>query len=127
MNKRGLSVARRLGWENADVRTEVLWRVALVQLVAVAVLSLLLGLVFSHGCFESWGWLVGPAAWLGCAWVTARVVGLEPGSTVVRALLAGLVSVLAVIVGLHWLGLLIAVGLFAYLCAREPREPAAWT
>jgi hypothetical protein len=127
MNKRGFPVARRLGWENAGVRTEVLWRVAVVQLVAIAVLSLLLALVFSHGFFESWGWLVGPASWLGCAWVTARVVGLEPGSTVVRALLAGLVSVLAVIVGLHWLGLLVAVGLFAYLCAREPGEPAAWT
>ena len=68
----------------------------------------------------SWGWLVGPLAWLGCAWVTARVVGLEPAPTLVRALLAGLVSLLAVIVGQHWLGLLVAVGLFAYLCAREP-------
>jgi hypothetical protein len=109
------------------VRIEVLWRVAVVQLVAVAVLSLLLALVFSHGFFESWGWLVGPMAWLGCAWVTARVVGLEPAPTLVRALLAGLVSMLAVIVGLHWLGLLVAVGLFAYLCARESGEPAAWT
>jgi hypothetical protein len=109
------------------VRTEVFWRVAVVQLVAVGVLSLLLALVFSHGFFESWGWLVGPAAWLGCAWATARVVGMEPASTLVRALLAGLVSVLAVFVGLHWLGLLVAVGLFAYLCAREPGEPAAWT
>ncbi len=109
------------------MRTEVFWRVAVVQLVAVAVLSLLLALVFSHGFFKSWGWLVGPAAWLGCAWVTARVVGMEPVPTLVRALLAGLVSLLAVIVGLHWLGLLVAVGLFAYLCAREPGEPAAWT
>jgi hypothetical protein len=120
-------VARSLGWENAGVRFEAFWRVAVVQLAAVAVLSLLLALVFSHGFFESWGWLVGPAAWLGCAWVTARVVGLEPVSTLARALLAGLVSVLAVIVGLHWLGLLVAVGLFAYLCARDSGEPAAWT
>jgi hypothetical protein len=109
------------------VRTEVFWRVAVVQLAAVALLSLLLALVFSHGFFASWGWLVGPAAWLGCAWVTARVVGLEPAPTLVRALLAGLVSVLAVIVGLHWLGLLVAVVLFAYLCARESGEPATWS
>jgi ABC-type multidrug transport system permease subunit len=110
-----------------NVRFEAFWRVAVVQLVAVAVLSLLLALVFSHGFFESWGWLVGPASWLGCAWVTARIVGVDPASTLVRALLAGLVSLLAVIVGLHWLGLLVAVGLFAYLCAREPGEPVAWT
>jgi hypothetical protein len=110
-----------------DVRIEVFWRVAVVQFVAVAVLSLLLAVVFSHGFFIDWGWLIGPAAWLGCAWVTARVVGLEPGPTLARALLAGLISLLAVIVGLHWLGLLVAVALFAYLCARESGEPAAWT
>lgn len=110
----------------APVRFEVFWRVAVVQLVAVAVLSLLLAAVFSHGFFESWGWLVGPAAWLGCAWLTARVVGLEPQPTLVWAVLAGLVSALFVLLGLHWLGALVAVGLFAYLCAREPGE-RAWT
>jgi len=109
------------------MRFETFWRVAVVQFVAVAVLSLLLALLFSHGFFESWGWLVGPAAWLGCAWITARIVGLEPPPTLLRALLAGLVSVLAVIVGLHWLGLFVAIGLFAYLCAREPGEPETWT
>lgn len=108
------------------MRFEVFWRVAVVQLVAVAVLSLLLAAVFSHGFFESWGWLVGPAAWLGCAWLTARVVGLEPQPTLVWAVLAGLVSALFVLLGLHWLGALVAVGLFAYLCAREPGE-RAWT
>lgn len=110
----------------APVRFEVFWRVAVVQLVAVAVLSLLLAAVFSHGFFESWGWLVGPAAWLGCAWLTARVVGLEPQPTLIWAVLAGLVSALFVLLGLHWLGALVAVGLFAYLCAREPGE-RAWT
>lgn len=98
-----------------------------MQVLAVAVLLLLLAVVFSHGFFESWGWLVGPLTWLGCAWVTARVVGLDPVSTLVRALLAGLVSALAVIVGLHWLGLIVAVGLLAYLCARDSGERAAWT
>jgi hypothetical protein len=105
----------------ASVRFEVFWRVALVQLVAVALLSLLLGAIFSHGFFESWGWLVGPLAWLGCAWLTARIVGLEPEPTLVRALLAGVVSLLAVLIGQHWLGALIAVGLFAYLCAIDFR------
>jgi hypothetical protein len=100
--------------------------VAVVQLVAVAVLSILLGIVFSHGFFESWGWLVGPLAWLACAWITARIVGLEPATTLLWALLAGLVSVLFVLIGLHWIGALVAIGLFAYLCARVPGE-RAWT
>lgn len=102
------------------MRIDVFWRVAVVQLVAGAMLSLLLGLVFSHGFFESWGWLAGPAAWLACAWLTARIVGLEPASTLLRAVFAGVVSGLAVLVGLHWLGALVAVGLLAYLCARDP-------
>ncbi|HVY78260.1 MAG TPA: hypothetical protein VG898_07130 [Solirubrobacterales bacterium] len=101
------------------MRFEVFWRVAVVQLAAVALLSLLLGLVFSHGFFEDWGWLVGPLSWFGCAWLTARIVGLEPAPTLVRALGAGVVSLLAVLVGLHWLGALLAVGLFAYLCAID--------
>jgi hypothetical protein len=101
------------------MRVEVFWRVALMQLVAVAVLSLLLALVFPHGFFLDWGWLVGPASWLGCAWVTARVVGLDPAPTLLQAAAAGLVSLLAVLIGQHWLGALVAVGLFAYLCARD--------
>jgi hypothetical protein len=93
--------------------------VALVQLVAVALLSILLALIFSGGFFASWGWLVGPLAWLGCAWLTARVIGLDPPPTLLRAVIAGLVSLLGVLIGQHWLGALIAVGLFAYLCAID--------
>jgi hypothetical protein len=113
--------ARWRDGENAGVRFEVFWRVALVQLLAVAALSLLLAAVFSHGFFVDWGWLAGPAAWLLCAWLTARVVGLEAPPTLVRAVIAGLVSLLAVLVGLHWLGALVAVGLFAYFCALGTR------
>jgi len=108
------------------VRFEVFWRVAAVQLLAVAALAVALAIVFSHGFFEDWGWLVGPLAWLGCAWATARVVGLDPLATLLRALGAGVVSALFVLIGLHWFGALVAVGLFAYLCAREPGE-RAWT
>jgi hypothetical protein len=99
----------------------ILWRVAVVQLLAVLVLSLVLGALFSHGFFESWGWLVGPLAWIGCAWLTAAVVGLPPAPVLVRAAGAGIVSALFVIVGLHWLGALVAIGIFAALCARLQR------
>ena len=98
----------------------ILWRVAVVQVVAVAVLSLLLGLVFSHGFFESAGWLVGPLAWMACAWLTARVVGLPPVPVLIRAALAGIPSLLFVLLGLHWLGAAVAVAIFAAWCARLP-------
>ena len=117
----------RPGWENQRMDSAILWRVAVVQVAAVAVLSLLLGLVFSHGFFEDWGWLVGPLAWMACAWLTARVVGLPEAPVLVRAVLAGIPSLLFVLVGLHWLGAAVAVGVFAALCARLPRPLAGDT
>lgn len=104
--------------------SEILWRVAVVQVVAVALLSLLLGVVFSHGFFESWGWLVGPLAWMLCAWVTARVVGLPETPVLVRAAIAGIPSLLFVLIGLHWLGAAVAVAAFALWCATLPRPLA---
>lgn len=99
----------------------ILWRVAVVQFLAVLVLSLVLAIVFPHSFFEDWGWLVGPLAWMLCAWITGRVVGLPVPPVLVRAAVAGIPSLLFVIVGLHWLGALVAVGLFAVLCAHLPR------
>jgi hypothetical protein len=107
------------------VDSAILWRVAVVQVLAVAVLSVLLAIVFSHGFFESWGWLVGPLAWIACAWVTARVVGLPEPPVLVRALVAGIPSLLFVLLGAHWLGSAVAIALFAVLCARLPREMSA--
>lgn len=116
--------ARIKDWENPGVDSEILWRVALVQVAAVVVVSLVLGLLLPHGFFEDWGWLSGPVAWLLCAWFTAWVVGLDVGAVVARAVGAGLASLLFVLLGLHWLGVVVAVGLFAAWCARLPRSVA---
>jgi hypothetical protein len=105
------------------VDRSVLWRAALVQAVAVAVLSVALALALPHSFFEDWGWLAGPAAWVACSLVTARVVGLPIAGTLIGAALAGLPSLVAVIVGVHWLGAAIAIVLFAMWCARLAREP----
>jgi hypothetical protein len=106
------------------VDSAILWRVAAVQIVAVAVLSVLLALIFSHGFFESWGWLVGPLAWMACAWLTARIVGLPELPVLIRAALAGIPSLLFVLLGLHWLGAAVAVAIFAAWCAYLPRPVA---
>jgi len=104
-----------------DLDSGILWRVAVVQTVAVAALSVLLALIFSHGFFEAWGWLVGPLAWLACAWLTARVVGLPEAPVLARAVGAGIVSFLFVLVGLHWLGAIVAIAIFAAWCATLAR------
>ncbi|HEU4739723.1 MAG TPA: hypothetical protein VFS54_11685 [Solirubrobacterales bacterium] len=95
-----------------------LWRAALLQLVAVALLSIALGLALPHSFFEDWGWIAGPLSWMVCAAFTARVLNLPLGAALLGAALAGLPSLLAVLVGLHWAGAVLAVGLFALWCAR---------
>ena len=100
----------------------MLWRAALVQALAVAVLSIALAVALPHSFFEDWGWLAGPGAWIVCALVTARVVRLPIGATLVGAALAGLPSILAVILGVHWLGAVLAIALFALWCARLARD-----
>lgn len=104
--------------------TTTLWRSALLQLIAVAVLSIALALVLPHDFFVNWGWFAGPAAWMLCAAFTARVLDLPLVPTLTGAVLAGIPSVIAVILNLHWAGAVVAVGLFAVWCARLPRESA---
>jgi hypothetical protein len=99
-----------------DVPT--LWRAALLQLAAVALLSIALAFALPHSFFEDWGWIAGPAAWMACAALTARVLRLPLGPALLGAALAGLPSILAVIVGVHWAGAVLAVALFALWCAR---------
>lgn len=99
-----------------DVPT--LWRAALVQLVAVAVLSIILALALPHDFFVDWGWVAGPAAWMICAAFTAGLLRLPLVPALIGAALAGLPSLLAVLLDAHWAGAVLAVGLFALWCAR---------
>jgi hypothetical protein len=107
----------------------VLWRSAALQVAAVAILSIALAVALPHHFFDDWGWLTGPAAWLLCAALTAQLLGLPRAQTLVGAALAGLVSVPAVLLGIHWLGVALAVGLFAAWCARLATRTRvrAWT
>jgi hypothetical protein len=106
------------------VDTSLLWRSALVQLVAVGVLFAILALLLPHSFFDSWGWLTGPIAWMLCAALTARVLGLPLGTTLLGALLAGIPDAICVAIGAHAVGGVIAIVLFALWCARRPRRRA---
>jgi hypothetical protein len=105
--------------------TPTLWRSALVQLAAVAVLFVALALAVPKDFFVDWGWLVGPLAWLLCAGFTARVLSLPLTQTLVGAALAGIPSLLAVVFDAHEVGMLLAVVLFALWCGRLRLESAA--
>jgi hypothetical protein len=106
-----------------DVST--LWKAALVQLLAVGVIFAVLALALPKEFFVDWGWIAGPAAWMLCAAITARVLALPLVPTLTGAVLAGLPSLLAVVVDAHALGMILAVGLFALWCGRLPHQSAS--
>jgi hypothetical protein len=101
----------------------VLWRAALIQLLAVAAVSIVLAAALPKSFFEDWGWIAGPTAWMLCAALTARLLRLPLAPTLLGAALAGLPSLLAVVVGVHWAGAVLAVALFALWCARLAARP----
>lgn len=107
----------------------ILWRAAAAQVLLVAVISLILALALPHAFFEDWGWLTGPLAWLACAAITAWALHLPVGRVMLGAVLAGIPSALAVLAGVHWLGVAIAVATFAAWCAWLARRPGSlrWT
>ena len=102
------------------MNTEILWKSALIQLVLVAVVSIVLALLLPHSFFEDWGRFSGPLAWVICAAITARILSMPAGRTILGAVLAGIPSLIAVVIGIHWLGVIFAVTLFAFWCAYGP-------
>jgi hypothetical protein len=107
----------------------ILWRAAAAQVLLVTAISLALSLALPHSFFDDWGWLTGPAAWLGCAALTAWVLHLPVRGVMLGAVLAGIPSALAVLAGVHWLGVAIAIGAFAAWCAWLAGRPGRlrWT
>src|SRR3954470_14554408 len=92
------------------------------QAAAVAVVSVALALALPKSFFEDWGWLAGPGAWLACAYLVARVLRLPIGAALMAAAVAGLRSLVAVLAGVHWAGIPLAVALFAVWCGRLARR-----
>ena len=107
----------------------ILWRAAAAQVLLVAAISLLLALALPRSFFEDWGWITGPVAWLGCAAITAWAVHLPVRAVMLGAVLAGIPSAAAVLAGVHWLGVAIAVAAFAVWCAWLAGHPRGlrWT
>jgi hypothetical protein len=98
-------------------------RAALTQAAGVAVLSIALAIALPHSFFEDYGWIAGPGAWALCALVTAHALGLPKAWTLLGAAVAGAPSLIGVLLGAHWLGALVAIGVFAAWCGSGPPSP----
>src|SRR5262245_45898676 len=113
----------------AAMDRSVLWRAAVAQVLAVGALSVVLAVALPRSFFEDWGWATGPVAWLACAALTAWALKLELRAVLLGAVIAGIPSAIAVIAGVHWLGVGIAVAAFAAWCGWLAHRPgrALWT
>lgn len=99
-------------------------RAGLLQALLVMILALVLALIFSRDFFQDWGWITGPLAWLGCAAIVARRLALGYFPTLMGAAVAGVPSLLAVALGLHWLGPALGAIVFAVWCGTlTPTRP----
>ena len=98
-------------------------RAGIGQAVAVTAVSVVLAVALPHSFFEDWGWLAGPGAWIACAWIVARVLGLPVGAALIGAAAAGIPSLVFVVLGAHWAGVPLALIVFAVWCGRLPAGP----
>ena len=98
-------------------------RAGVGQAVAVAAISVVLAVALPHSFFENWGWLAGPGAWVACAWLVAQVLHLPVGAALIGAAVAGIPSLIAVVLGAHWAGVPLAVVVFAVWCGRLRADP----
>jgi hypothetical protein len=96
----------------------VAWRSALLQFVLVAVAAILLAAALPRSFFEDWGWLAGPGVWAACAVVVAVALRLRTVPVLVGAALAGLPMLVGVAIGVHWLGLPLALLILGVWCGR---------
>lgn len=109
---------------SVNVDADLSIRAGALQALLVVILALTLALIFPDGFFRTWGWLSGPLAWMVCATVVAWRLTLPRFATLMGAAVAGLPSLLAVAIGLHWAGALIGVIVFAVWCGTlHPRRP----
>jgi hypothetical protein len=105
----------------------ILLRTAVVQTLLVGVLSVALAVPLGDAFFKHWGWLIGPIAWIACAFGTSVILRLPRRRTLIGAVVAGIPSVICVIVGLHTVGDVVAIAVLACWCAwRAPVASLAW-
>ena len=103
----------------------VVWRAALLQALTLGVVALTLSATLDRDFFVSWGWLAGPGAWAACALFTGAVLKLPLLPVLAGAALAGLPSLIGVLLDQHWLGAPLGVAIFAAWCGRLAQSRVA--
>jgi len=99
-----------------DRRVAVQAALLMVSLLVPVFIALAIALPKSF--FEDWGAVAGPAAWFACALAAGRILKLSLERVTAAAAIAGVPSLVLVLVGLHDVGPIISIPLFGLLCGH---------
>jgi hypothetical protein len=107
------------------VSSKLFWRALATQGIAVALLFAILALALPHRFFHDWGFIVGPAAWIICTLLSARLLPVATTLVAFAAVAGGVAGAIVFVVANHWVGLLAGLLVFAASCAAsmEGGEP----
>jgi hypothetical protein len=107
------------------VKARLFWTSLAVQAVVLAIPFAILALTLEEGFFEDWGWLAGPAVWLACSVVTARILSLPLGYVLFSAVAGGVAGAIVFLVASHWAGMAAGLLVFAASCGSYDSEAEA--
>jgi hypothetical protein len=107
------------------VNARLFWKSLAVQAIVLAVPFVVLAVTLDESFFEDWGWLAGPAVWLACSAVSARILSLPLGYVLFSAVAGGVAGAVVFLVASHWAGMAAGLLVFAASCGSYDPEAEA--
>jgi hypothetical protein len=107
------------------VNARLFWISLAVQAIVLAIPFVVLAVTLDESVFEDWGWLAGPAIWLACSAVTARILSLPLGYVLFSAVAGGVAGAVVFLVASHWAGMVAGLLVFAASCGSYDPEAEA--
>jgi hypothetical protein len=110
----------------STVNALLFWTSLAVQAIVLAIPFAVLALTLDETFFEDWGWLAGPAVWMACAALTARILSLPLGYVLFSALAGGVAGAIVFLLASHAAGMAAGLLVFAASCGSyDPDAEAA--